>query len=758
MAYDFRSLLPADFEDMVRDLAGKALGFRFEAFGPGPDSGIDGRHSAATGDVILQAKHMVDSSFAKLKSTMARERKAIDQLEPNRYVLATSRSLTPANKAALATEIGPALRNESDILGPGDLNAILRDHPKLERAHLKLWLSSTVVLDAVLDSIVHAAIHAFTATTRAEIAAKVRVYAQNPSLANARTVLDRRHVLIISGPPGVGKTTLAEILALAYLGDGWEFVAIHSLEDGFTRIDDAKRQIFFFDDFLGSIALDHRALAAKDNALAQFLRRVQKSPNARFILTTRAYILNEAKSVSERLSDKSIDLSTYVLDLSHYTRAIRARILYNHLIVGQVPKSHVLSLLDSGKLSQIVDHPNYNPRVIEWMTEAMRLEDIPAREYSAAFLEALANPKALWDKAFRTHISAACRHILLVLFFTPGFGCKISDLRAAFETTHARLCCSQHIIRDPKDFEDSLRRVEGGFVNIHDQIVDFINPSMRDYLADYLADGSLLADIAGTVTSGPMARQIWIFAQRSLQHSPSALRRIAAQFLPMIERFGSAPRDLYKNVPHGDIDIAERLELLLTWWAHSGNEQFITAALMIAKSPPDSFLSWRDAPLMIKLVAQLDDPGYYERTAQTRELKSLLEDVLVALVVDGLYSDDLLKMSDAIEENWKSYGAELVAVMRRAIVNEFDNVKEICMNFTSESELDDHVDLLNKLAGRANVSKPDLDGALNAVADRLSQVQEEQTVSVEPEVLKAPKKTEAKFDDVALRVLFDGLR
>ena len=442
MPYDFRSLLPADFEDLARDLAGKAFRRRFEAFGPGPDGGADGRHSSAQGDFILQAKHMVDSSFASLKRVMKRERLAIDQMAPSRYSLVTSRSLTRANKATLLEVIGPALREEADILGPGDLNQLLRDNRRIERAHLKLWLSSTTVLESIVDAIVHSAFHGFTATTRQEIAAKVRVYAQNPSLAEARKIMDKRHVLIIAGPPGVGKTTLAEILSFAYLGEGWELIAIRSLEDGFGRIDDAKRQIFFFDDFLGSIAFDQRALAATDSALAMFMNRVRNSPNARFVLTTRAYILNEAKSASERLADRRVGVSTYLLDLSSYTRAIRARILYNHLLVRNVPRKHLLVLLNSGNLAKIVDHKNYNPRIIEWMTDSTHIEDLTAGMYPKAFIVALDNPKDLWDKAFRNHISAACRHLLIALFFTPGFGASIEALRAAFEPLHQRLAKS----------------------------------------------------------------------------------------------------------------------------------------------------------------------------------------------------------------------------------------------------------------------------------------------------------------------------
>jgi len=85
MAYDFAALSPADFEDLARDLAGRELGVRFEAFASGPDGGMDGRHASAAGDIVLQAKHYSASNFAALHAQMRRERAAIDRLAPLRY-------------------------------------------------------------------------------------------------------------------------------------------------------------------------------------------------------------------------------------------------------------------------------------------------------------------------------------------------------------------------------------------------------------------------------------------------------------------------------------------------------------------------------------------------------------------------------------------------------------------------------------------------------------------------------------------------
>lgn len=154
MTYDFSSLSPADFEDLTRDLLGRELGIRFEAFPDGPDDGMDGRHAAANGNVILQAKHYYRSGFAKLKAKMKTERASIDALQPKRYVLATSAALTPANKTQLGEVIGPALISPGDLFGPQDLVALLRKFPDVETAHPKLWQQSSAVLKNLITGAV----------------------------------------------------------------------------------------------------------------------------------------------------------------------------------------------------------------------------------------------------------------------------------------------------------------------------------------------------------------------------------------------------------------------------------------------------------------------------------------------------------------------------------------------------------------------------------------------------------------------------
>lgn len=750
MPYDFSTLLPADFEDLAGDLVGEVLGVRFEAFGPGPDGGIDGRYAMSKGDIILQAKHYGGKDHKTLVAAMRKERPKIDRLAAERYILATSRQLSPGNKAELKAVIGPTLRKQADIFGRADLNRLLRRFGHVERAHLKLWLSSTTVLQTILEAIVHSGSHAFTASSQAEIAAKVKVYAQNPSLAEARKVLDQRHVLIISGPPGVGKTTLAEILSFAYLSEKWELIALRSLDDGFDRIDDSRNQIFFFDDFLGAIALDARALSEKESQLSRFMTRVRNSPNARFIMTTRAYILNEARLSSEKLADRHVELSTYILDLSAYTRSIRARILYNHLAIGGIPPENVKALLDSGLIPRIVDHKNYNPRVIEWMTDVVRIEDVPPEKYPAAFVEALDNPRRLWDKAFRKHITPAARHLLISLFLLGNRASWIRNSRVAFESVHAAMCSDLGLPRDPKDFENSLKHLDGSFIVINRNEVDFINPSVRDFLAEYLADEALLKLAMSASRSASMARQIWIFARRSLPWS--RLSEVANAALPIIAQVVEKP-DTDDNEVHN----ADRLSLLMEWWSHGENDAFYDAALSLVQKPPQTFNAWCDGAKILMLVTHLRDEAYYPECEQTENMAVILETVAVTIFDGYIPSDDLLSMSDIVEQ--ESCFSDLVKqAASRAIVKEFNDVESTVADMTSESDLDEHGDRLRQLAPRANISEYELGRALEAVDERISTINEDVEHSADPVLSERSNNIADTFDDKALVNLFDSLR
>lgn len=236
--YDFRTLSPADFEDLVRDLLQVEMNVLFESFGSGKDGGIDLRRAEADGgQIIVQAKHYRDSGFKPLLSAMKSERQKIDNLQPSRYILATSVSLTPKNKAALAAQIGHNLNSEGDILGSNDLNNLLGRHPGVEKRHFKLWISSTSVLQRIL----HNATYVRSKDEAERIEQAVKIFVQNPSVEEALSRLDKYRLLIVSGAPGVGKTTLARIIAWLHMQDNWELFAVEDFDEALSVFDGSKR-------------------------------------------------------------------------------------------------------------------------------------------------------------------------------------------------------------------------------------------------------------------------------------------------------------------------------------------------------------------------------------------------------------------------------------------------------------------------------------------------------------------------------------
>jgi len=495
IGYDFLVLSPNEFENISRDLLQKERFIFIESFTTGRDGGIDLRYSkAGKRDTIIQAKRYKD--YNSLYNHLKEEVGKVKKLTMENYVITTSVGLTPRNKEAIKELFHPFIEEASDILGKDDLNNLLSKHKDIELKYYKLWLSSTNILEKVL----HSKIYNQSAFEFDEIKQQVKLYVQNDSFNRALEILKNNRHVIISGIPGIGKTTLSRILILYLLSDGYEeFVYLSdSIDEGYELFSDGKKQVFFFDDFLGKNFFEKKHSVNEDIRIVKFIDRIRRSPDKVLILATREYILNQAKNTFEAFKINNIDIAKCVLDLSSYTNLIKAQIIYNHLYFADIPIAHLEDLLTTidgdwlkrKKYSQLIAHPNYNPRIIETIIQRRIWEYCAANNFASVFKSFLDNPESVWLYAFENSLDKFSQYALIVLLSmsTPVI---IEDWEKALKEFLVINSYKFLISFDSIRFDRALRELESTFIRTQKDsydtvVVEYQNPSIQDFLVNYL--------------------------------------------------------------------------------------------------------------------------------------------------------------------------------------------------------------------------------------------------------------------------------
>lgn len=482
--YDFKILQPSEFECLSRDLLQAREGIFIESFADGRDKGIDFRFAYSKDKTcIIQCKRYKE--WNELKNHLKKEVAKVEKLKPQRYILTTSVDLSEGQKEKILEMFTPYMVNSSDILGRKDLNNLLDQHKEIEKDYHKLWLASTNVLNLILNrEIVNWSAFEFD-----RIQHDVSLYVENESLSKALDVLQKNHYVIISGIPGIGKTTLARMLVYTMLArEMEEFVYItDDMNNAAKLFDKEKSQIFFYDDFLGS-----NSFAPKqdgfENKLISFIEKVEKSENKLFILATREYVLSEAKTYYEKLSMNNIDLAKCTIEMAYYTKPIKAKILYNHLAEADIPADYIDAFLKRHSYRDIIGHRNFNPRVIEAIINEKIWKDVAPEDFASKIMEFFDYPIKVWEYAFEK-MDVATRYALLVLG-TMGNRVLLDDFQEAYKT----FCKLTHndvgLLYDDVKWRQSLKILTNCFIKIESKngkkTVSMYNPSIADFIVYHL--------------------------------------------------------------------------------------------------------------------------------------------------------------------------------------------------------------------------------------------------------------------------------
>ena len=585
--YDFKSLSHQDFEELMRDLLQAEWGVALEAFKTGRDQGVDLRYarieSAAT---IIQCKHYAASTFSKLLSHLRNdELPKVKRLQPRRYVVAASLGLSVGEKDKIVAALSPFVLIPYDVLGVDDINGLLSRHSSVERANFKLWLTNT----EVIARIVHNAEACQTQFEVDRIRKKLPVFVQSGAYCRARQLLEEQRVVIVSGVPGIGKTTLAEMLLFAHLDDGYEPVVIQTdIAEGKRLYRSDRKQIFYYDDFLGQTFLgDQRSYIGRnhDAALLSFMEMVRATSQSRFILTTREHILRQAMQASERFQHSAAQNYKCVLELGDYSFGQRARILYNHLYFSQLPSAYKEAVLKDDFFLEIIKHEHFNPRLVEWLTTLTRLSSPSPDMYCESISTLLQSPERIWSHAFQTQISDAARNLLLTLY-SLGDWVDVEQLSNAFDTVHRGSCQRYNRPRAACDFRAALQELDGSFLTYSSGRAIFLNPSIRDFTARVICRDPSVA--LGLVTDATRFKQLSNISKIAWEPGGESLRSVlnANQdvFRANVERLMTAESILWETVPGGrvghSVDTGEelRLEEMVEWCEQLQSPVFVDMA------------------------------------------------------------------------------------------------------------------------------------------------------------------------------------
>lgn len=487
--YNFLNLDSNEFEQVCAEMMSIMLNKEFRTFAPGPDGGVDIKETNGSNQIIGQAKrYKTISSFNAIE-----ERNKIQAIiDCKEYYLFFACPLSHPKRTSIYNDFKEYMKDESYIFDSIQLSDLLEkdEYKKVLEKHFKLWASSEKASRLLISNDVMIDTDVF----RNNVKRHERFYVETADYYRALEAFEKERIILIKGSAGVGKTTVSEMLVLTFLNkhNNARFVYsssgnIESLKKSLTNNPDVV-ELVLIDDFLGDLYLDLRGDKIKN--VVSFINYFKNSPNKYLIINSRIVILEDAKRRYMDFRTITNEIAIRQIELSNLSKKDKAMILYNHIYFSEIPEEDKREFLNKKMYVSIVEHPHYNPRLIEAIcnNKQYALSGLSFEDYAKETLE---NQEDTWRNAFEQNLLEQDRMLLLVLY---SFGDRFVN-EAALENAFIYEAKKKGDIDLTKDaFNESIKRLSNAFVSINiigsGKFYSFLNPSVKDCVGDFCIYGT----------------------------------------------------------------------------------------------------------------------------------------------------------------------------------------------------------------------------------------------------------------------------
>jgi hypothetical protein len=363
------------------------------------------------------------------------------------------------------------------VLGNRELSGSLDRHARLRSA-----IPSVLGLRD-LTPLIPANVRARSSLDVERAQALARVFWPTRAYERARDVLARHRFVVLTGPPEMGKTAIAQMVALAQLTDGWEAHECNSPEQLWRVFDREQPQVFVADDAFGSTEYRPDAAERWARALGRLLAMLDE--DHWLIWTSRPAPLKAGlrRVQRERGSERFPAPGEVLVDASDLDLAEKTLILFRHA-KARGASSIARELVRSAALS-IVEHPHFTPeRIRRFVTD--RLETLPqlvvedgSWRVRVAVERELASPTEAMRTSFRT-LANEQRELLIALLDAPAGLIDERELAAAVRRHHAG-----GLSRAPGELID---RLSDHFLRTTPLGIGWVHPSWRDLVINELRE------------------------------------------------------------------------------------------------------------------------------------------------------------------------------------------------------------------------------------------------------------------------------